>query len=177
METNWIDKIEVAQRQIVGAVGLFFEERDPIVIHAVVASAHQILVDLGKLKDVTSSVKGPSIAASKDQGSQLNYPYNFFKHADRDPESKINVGPLGDFTREFIMDAILMLQRLTGDIPFEAKVFWTWFVSKNPQDFENCGEEIKRMQEQKIGDWDFPTICHFLQFRNIAKSAIVGNKV
>jgi len=39
---------------------------------------------------------------------------------DRDPEGRINIGPLERFISDFIMDAVVMLQRLTNDIPKEA---------------------------------------------------------
>lgn len=103
----------------------------------------------------------------------INYPFNFFKHADRDADGMINIGPLKRFTSDFIMDAIVMLQQIAGDIPIEAKVFWSWFVSKCPQEFENCSEdgEIKKMQQQRLSDWDFPKICQFLGYAEIAGEA------
>ena len=78
---------------------------------------------------------------------QLSYPFNFLKHADRDPDAKINVGPMLRFSGEFIMETILLLQQIANDIPIEAKVFWTWFVSKYPQDFANLpdGSEIRKL--------------------------------
>ena len=133
MEAHWIDKQEVVRRQVREAVRLFFEERDPIVIHTLVASAHQILFDLGAPKDIASVVKNTEALRGAELQSFLrpiNYPYNFFKHADKDADAKINVGPLERFTQDFIMDAVVMLQRLCGVIPLEAKVYWTWFVSK-----------------------------------------------
>jgi len=40
MDVHWVDKVEVARRQIREAVRLFFEARDLVVIHTVIASAH-----------------------------------------------------------------------------------------------------------------------------------------
>ena len=42
------DKLDVIRRQIKEAVRLFFEERDRVVIHTIIASAHQILFVIGK---------------------------------------------------------------------------------------------------------------------------------
>ena len=172
MEVHWIDKLEVVRRQIREVVRLFFEQRDSVVIHTVVASAHQIIIDLGSTKGITSSIK--NTAALRGEELQrflrsINYPYNFFKHADRDPDKKINIGPLERYTQDFIMDAIVMLQRLSGDIPIEAKVYWSWFVSKYPEDFHDCpaGGEIKKMQEQGLADWDFVTIRQFLVYCDV----------
>lgn len=172
MEVRWIDKAEVARRQLSEAVRLFFEERDSVVIHTVIASAHQILFDIGKNKGVKSMLKNTEALRGReiqDHLRTINYPYNFLKHADRDPDGKINIAPLELFTGDFIMDAIVMLQQLTGSIPLEAKVFWFWFVSKYPQEFEDCpeGGAIKKMMEQRLAGWDFPTIRQFLSFCHI----------
>jgi hypothetical protein len=173
IETHWIDKVEVARRQIIEAVLLFFERRDAVVIHTIIASAHQVLFDIGRKRDVRSVLKS---RAPKDTELQrylksINYPYNFFKHADRDLNGKINIGPLERFTGDFIMDAIMMLQQLVGDIPTEAKVFWFWFVSKNPEGFENLPEdsEIRRMQQARLADWNFAKIRQFLSFCDIVQ--------
>jgi hypothetical protein len=181
METEWIDKVEVVNRQIKESVRLFFEQRDPVAIHTLIASAHQILFDLGKHKGVESVVKNTKVLEKK--GTQellknINYPYNFFKHADRDPESKINVAPLIELTEDFILDAIVMLQGAVGSIPFEAKVYWFWFVSKHHEGFDNlpADSEIRKMQEQNIGEWDFSTILEFIKFVDVFGGIDAANK-
>jgi hypothetical protein len=57
MESFWITKIDVARRQVSEAVRLFFAERDPVVIHTIIASAHQVLFDVGRSKGISSVVK------------------------------------------------------------------------------------------------------------------------
>jgi len=134
MDTQWIDKIDVVKRQIKESVRLFFEERDPVAIHTLIASAHQILFDLGKIKGIESLVKNTKALKDdkiKDFLRGINYPFNFFKHADRDPDSKINVTPLINLTEDLMLDAIILDQRINGSISFEAKIFWLWFVSKH----------------------------------------------
>lgn len=176
MEEYWIDKVEVARRQISEAVRLFFRERDPVVIHTIVASAHQILLDIGDGKGIKSALKKPGALQSEEPHRYLktiNYPFNFSKHADRDPGGLIDIGPLRQFAGDFIMDAIVMLQQAAGSIPMEAKVFWCWFLSKHPQEFENCpeGGEIRKMQQERLADWDFPTISEFLSYADVAGGA------
>jgi len=114
MEEIIIDKLEVVCRQIKEAVRLFFEERDRVVIHTIIASAHQILFDLGKQTHVKSVVRNTEELRKPEIQKYLrtiNYPYNFFKHADRDSAGRINIGPLDRLTSDFIMDAIVMLQQ------------------------------------------------------------------
>ncbi len=168
-ESDTIDKVAIVNRQIGEAVLLFFEERDHIVIHTIIASAHQILFDLGKSAGVDSSIKNTSKLNSQEIQEfmhSVNYPYNFFKNADKYPDKEIDIGPLGRLTQDYIMDAIVMLQQLTGEIPDAAKVFWHWFVSYYPEEFDNLPKDgvIPEMQQQKFGEWSFPAIVQCLSF-------------
>lgn len=169
MRTEWIDKVKVVNRQIKEAVRLFFNERDPVAIHTLIASAHQILFDLGKQKNIQSLLKNTaSLRKSEVQKfiRQINYPYNFFKHADKDPNSKINILPLIDLTVDFIFDAIVMLQQITGELPYEAKIYWLWFVSKYHEGFDNLPKdsEIKKFQEVDLGNLEFKDINKFIYY-------------
>lgn len=178
MEKILIDKTAIARRQISEAIRLFFNERDPVVIHTIVASAHQVLVDVGGNKGgVKTVLKNPDTVKADELRQYLktiNYPFNFFRHADRDPEKLINIGPLKELTGEFIMDAVLMLQQITGNLPVEAKVFWMWFVSKHPEGFDNLPDdsEIRKMQQQNLSKWDFPTISKLLIFADVVGDAV-----
>lgn len=64
------------------------------------------------------------------------------------------------------MDSILMLQKLNGDIPYEAQIFWHWFVSKYPEEFDNLPEdgEIAKMQELKMSEMSFKKISLFIKY-------------
>jgi hypothetical protein len=73
----WIDKREVAARQIAGAILMFFEGQEPVATHSVVAAAHQILIDLGAREDIHSIAKGPK--AQRDRHARLILAANFFK--------------------------------------------------------------------------------------------------
>ena len=87
MESNWLDKTDVVERQLQVAISLYFEERDPVAIHTLIAAAHQILFDLGKLKKVETIVKNTKALEGveiREFITAINYPYNFFKHADSD---------------------------------------------------------------------------------------------
>lgn len=176
MEQHWINKTDVAQRQIIETVRLFFESRDFVVIHTIIASAHQVLLDVGKELDIVSVIKNPEGLTREEFRNHIkiiNEPYNFFKHADKDPYGKINIAPIERFTSDFILDAIIMLQNIDGNLPIEAKVFWGWFVSTYPEEFENCPNDgaIKKMIAMSLNEWDFPTILQFLKFSEIIEEA------
>lgn len=167
-----VDKKAVASRLIKEAVWLFFNQRDNIAVHTVIASAHQVLFDIGQKKDIVSAVKNPGATNGLNFGEFLkgiNYPYNFFKHADRDAEDKINVYPLKRMTEDFIMDAILMLQNISGELPFEAKVYWHWFVSAYPEEFDNLAVDgqIAMMQKENYSTMSFKELAMFIEFGEV----------
>lgn len=169
MRTEWFDKVEVVNRQIKEAIRLFFDKRDPVAIHTLIASAHQILFDIGKRKHIKSAFKNTSSLKQSEVQKfirSINYPFNFFKHADKDQNSKINILPLIDLTVDFIFDAIVMLQQIGGELPYEAKIFWLWFVSKYHEGFDNLPEDsvTKRFQEVGIGDLEFKYINKFIYY-------------
>lgn len=139
----WIDKREVAARQIAAAVLMFFEGHDPVATHSVVAAAHQILIDLAAQEDMHSIVKGPK--AERERHARLNWAANFFKHADRDADGRINVAPLKELTAEFMMDAVYLLQRISSELPLEGKIYWHWFLKTRPELFVGSGPELDRM--------------------------------
>lgn len=175
VESDVVGKIDVVRRQIVEAVRLFFDERDTIVIHTLIASAHQILMDVGKGHGTLTAVKKMSNLGDGDVATfhnEVNYPYNYFKHANRDPNEKIDVGPLRRLTQDFIMDAIWMLLQLDGAIPFEAKVFWFWFVSFYHDEFDNLPSDgaIAQMQNQNIETWSFLDISAFIRLNKLLES-------
>ena len=133
-QPKWISKLEVAERQLREAVRLFFEERDPVATHSVAAAGHQVLLDIAAKQGTESLIKPKS--ASVPHMRSANYPTNFFKHADKDPQGRINIVPLNELNAELLMDAVLLFQRYAGRLFFEGKLFWTWYVSKNRSLFE-----------------------------------------
>jgi len=172
MQSRIIGKVDVVAAQLSEAIRLFFEQRDLIVVHTLVASAHQILFDLGKKQGVESQIK--SLDNLRDDDVQellrgVNYPYNFFKHADRDPEAKIDVGPLFQFTADYLMDGVLMLQTIAGSLPIHARIYWAWFVSYYHEQFENLPPdgEVARLQQQELGSKSFDELAAFLKYAEL----------
>jgi hypothetical protein len=131
--------------------------------------AHQVLTDLGNASGVAGLLKGKGQSAERLRN--LNYAANFFKHADKDPNGRINIEPLRDFTGEFLMDAVVLLQRLDGEIPIEAKIFWSWFVTKHKELFEGSGEAIQGMIDIGLNPDDFEGVVALLTFHDLQTAA------
>ena len=170
-----IGKLDVACRLINTAVRMYFRQEDLIAIHTVIASAHQVLFDIGRRRGITGALKrvgGLKNEEIRKHLQSINYPVNFFKHADRDPDSMIYVGPLLRFTEDFIMDAVLLLIGLTNDVPLEAKTYMAWFVSRYPDEFDDVPEdgELRRIQQLGVANWQLNEIDDFLRFGDLMKS-------
>jgi hypothetical protein len=166
---EWVNKTDVANRQLCAAVRMFFERRDPVVAHSIISAGHQILTDLCKLKGIDA----PRLRGKQKSGeevSRINVAANFFKHADRDADGRINIEPLAEFNAEFLMDAAFMALNLFGnDTPMEMKIYCSWFVSKHPDLFKNV-KSVPRFDEFGIPVDDFKSIAALLLFNEIATS-------
>ena len=135
---EWINKIEVATREVRTSVRFIFEETDPIIVHSIISAAHQILSDLSRQHQRARSMVKPPGCNRK----LLNNAANFFKHADRDPSERINIEPLPEMNSMLLVDAIVMLQTISGSLPMEAKIFWAWYMVNREEDFAGAGQVI-----------------------------------
>ena len=89
MET--ISKLDGARRHLDEAIKLFFEDRDPLVVHTLAAAAQGTLRDVAKAtgaERLSILHDHPGIPAEhrKTWINSINAPRNFFKHADKDHE-------------------------------------------------------------------------------------------
>lgn len=165
-DKQWVTKVDVARRQIVAAIRMFFERTDPIVAHSVISAGHQILTDLGAKSRIDGLLRGRN--QSREERAKWNIAANFFKHADNDPHARLNVEPLPELNAEFLMDAVLLLQNISGDLPIEAKIFWSWFVGTREELFENIPREmLPRLPEMGLDANNFQEIAEFLRFGDL----------
>lgn len=167
-KTELIGKLDVVERQLKEAIKLFFEKRDIVTIHTIVASAHQILFDLGDKDGVVSALKNKNNISSDEfweYVKKINYPYNFFKHADRDPDKKINVVPLKRFSSDFILDGVVMFQKINGKLFIEGKIFWAWFLSNFKEEFKDIPEDssLGYLKGLELGDKNFEWILNLIE--------------
>jgi len=129
-----LTKQDVAIRQLITAIRLFFDDGDPISIFSLAANSWEIIDVLCNEKNIdsVSNQTRENISNGKDlKYDYINSPYrNFFKHADRDPK-----GTLQDFEASHT-DSILFLgvedyTRLFNKSPIELQVFQLWFIATN----------------------------------------------
>jgi len=131
-----ITKLDGARRHLDQAIRLFFEDRDPLVVHTLAAAAQGTLRDIARVND--SQFKSilhdhPDIPDDhrKDWVNALNAPRNFFKHADRDPQGVLEFDPSVNIST--LLDAVLLCGSLSNEYLSAANVFMGWFTTKFPE--------------------------------------------
>ena len=130
-----IKKIDAAQRQIDFAIILWFKGADTIATHTLACSAHQIIHEINQSKKDTYLLFN-SIYIKNERRcyfmSILKHSYNFFKHANRDPdpEGMIEFDP--SFTEDFILFTILGIESLGYNLNITSKIFLvhTLFINR-----------------------------------------------
>jgi hypothetical protein len=126
-----LTKLEVARRQLVTAIRLFFDGRDEIAVFTLASNAWEIvdaLCTMSGIDTLSSEAQGRLDEGVSLKRDFINSPYrNFFKHADRDPDAVLT-----DFS-DHRSDGLLMLAvedylRLTGNGPVELQIYQLWYL-------------------------------------------------
>ena len=131
-----IEKVEAARRNLAAAVRLFFDRDDPIAIHTLAAAAQGVIRDVARTRGLahTSILHDhPNIPADarKEWIKILNAPRNFFKHADADPNGSLEFDESANET--LLLDACLILSKISDRALSEANVYLGWFTTANPK--------------------------------------------
>jgi len=95
-ESIKITKLDAAERQLLEAIRLFFEERDPVCVHTLAAAAVGVLDDLARSKGMSRPLRDSARIAPEHRNdwiAAINAAQNFFKHADRDPDASLEFRP------------------------------------------------------------------------------------
>ncbi|MFT3930807.1 MAG: hypothetical protein QM709_10995 [Spongiibacteraceae bacterium] len=147
-----LTKRDVARRQLVTAINLLFENRDRVSIYTLAANAWEIIDSLCNkpIIESFSNQTRENLSAGEDlKHDYINKPYrNFFKHADRDPNSVL------PYLNEKTVDSVVFLAvedyiRLYKQSPIELQVFQLWYLAVNPSKIASqaIDKAIKNIQE------------------------------
>ncbi|MGA2331257.1 MAG: hypothetical protein ABSG75_05805 [Syntrophales bacterium] len=133
MASQTIDKLEAACRQLNTAIFLWFHDGDAVSIHTLACSAHQIVHDINHRRGGRDLLYDSLMFKDEYRRQAIHYlkqHYNFFKHAEKDPEGGIEFDPL--VTEIFIMFTSLGLE-LLGHSPDEVRgAFNIYYSLCNP---------------------------------------------
>lgn len=149
-----ISKTDAARSQLCEAIMLFFERRDPVSIHTLAWAALEIIhchlpVNNGNVSEMYAFTHYHSIYIKEEYkkifANKLREARNFFKHAARDLDKKIQFKP--ELNECVLLEAVLCYCRLEEHalttIP-EIQIFMSWLILKYP---ESLLEEYKKSSE------------------------------
>lgn len=145
-----LGKIDVARRQLITSIRMFFFDWDPVSLHTVAAAAHGVLRDLAKHRGIAKSFKDSPLiapAARRDFLRAVNLPQNFFKHGNDDPNGKMAFRYQG--TSLFLLDAILLYISLETELAYEIRVFLVWAQLRFPDllCLESVEHDLKQIRD------------------------------
>jgi hypothetical protein len=144
-----VGKLEAGKRLLGEAITLFFEERDPLAIHTLAASAQGVLRDIA----IATNAEHASILHDhpyvrperrKEWINAINAPRNFLKHADKDPDGVLEFDEIEN--ENLLLDAVLLYATVSETPLSAANVFMGWFTTKHP-------ELREAISHNQIGDY------------------------
>ncbi len=128
--TITLGKLEAASRQLRTAITLWFDERDPVSVHALAFAAYEIFHTVSAhrdpyRRDLLFDSDWIKDEFRRDWKKHIRREANFFKHGDRDPEGSIDFNP--DLSEWFILFATYV-RGLCGAPQSEAATLFTWWL-------------------------------------------------
>jgi hypothetical protein len=132
---SWqLSKFDVAERQLLQAIRLFFQRGDEISVHTLAEAAAQVLYDTKELHGGGSSIFRDSDRIRPERKKEwLQHVFrsrNFFKHADKDAAS------LHEFKASFnhfsLLDAVNLYASAKRAWTPETLAFFCWFSLNYP---------------------------------------------
>lgn len=146
LPTPWkLTRREVAGRELVTAIQLFFNDGDPVVVHLIAAACEDICVPIvrGKgqkpFRDEIEEMVRPEYLESWRLRQKA--PYNFFKHGGANPDEELDFFDprMNDMK---LMSACYDYLRAFGNIPMPATVFMGWHLAEYPQLLTDYGAKL-----------------------------------
>lgn len=164
-----LTKLDAAERQLNQAIKLFFAEDDAVSIHTLAEAASQVLADIGKTLGVESLARDSNLIREEKKKEWLKAIFtsrNFFKHADKDPNSVHDFNPqMNVYT---LLDCVCMHVDITKKWTPETHMYLVWCELAHPELFE------KRLSDaafEKLGGLPDPSNKQlFLEVINLRRT-------
>ena len=151
-----LSKFDVAERQLLQAIRMFFGDEDPVSIHTLAEAAAQVLNDIGDKYGAKSIFRDSDKIREEKMKEWLGHIFksrNFFKHANRDKDE------LHEFKDEFndfsLLDAINMYTTIKQKWVPETLVYLAWFAVAHPNLMKD-GTDWSKMFEAARQDGNLP---------------------
>ena len=176
MEEIVVTKFDVAERQLLQSIHMFFREDDIISTHTVIEAANQVFSDIGKDYGVKSILRDNDIILPAKRKFWLNELFrsrNFFKHADRDKDDKHEFKSMfNDFS---LFDGVSMHRSIRKVSVPETLLFEAWFYLTYP-DLLVDGSKIQLLIASMLEKQDFPKVENKEDWYGLLKSLRDGSE-
>jgi hypothetical protein len=173
-----LTKRDVARRQLMTAIELFFQNKDLVSVLSLATNAWEVVDALCTRAGVVSmsNQARENVRAGKDlKIHYINQPCrNFFKHADTDPDAVLE-----EFDEKSV-EGILFLAvedyiRLFKQSPLELQVFQAWYLAINEEKIAESEKErvSRRVEELFPGILDVPRSGQLKMGLNVLMNALL----
>lgn len=137
-----LTKLEVGRKQLDAALEMWFSDFDPVPVHTLAAAAHEIFADICKHRGLPALLFDQEFYRPGKAGfarKELHRHYNFFKHANSDPDGAIAFS--AEMTEGFVVMAIEGWRKLGGDRLEIDEAFMVYFLMRRPEIHRTDSEE------------------------------------
>lgn len=157
-EIQLITKLGAARRQLVTAIRLFFDDREPVSVHTLAHASWRIIRDLCNFEERVTFLEVHAAKhdlALRDVYARARQFRNFFEHAKEDPNAEI------EFSDELNDDALAaatldLFELCNGKLPVEAWALIAWFTAMYPDSIPREDETVRFWR--KVAADNFPRI-------------------
>jgi hypothetical protein len=126
-----LTKIDVAIAQLRTAIRLFFQDADSVSVYVLASASREILTNLGNKLRLETYLDDMARWLETDVDTlrdKVVRPYNFMKHADRDPTATLD-GFSDEYNDGLLFCACRDLALVAKGLPVEAQVYDVWFIA------------------------------------------------
>ncbi len=134
--TAIITKIEAACRQLDTAIRLLFANEDKVAIHTLAVAAANLFADIAEYRNAGVSwrthARDDSGLSMKSLKTVMHKEWNFFKHANNDPDGTLH------FNEQISEDIMFMASLDCGDLHSSTcliQAFQIWYIAVHPERF------------------------------------------
>jgi hypothetical protein len=129
-----VTKFDAMRRQLDTAINLWFSDADPIAIHTLASASHEILHHLYRKRGLKHLLYDEPSVTEENRATfmiAVKRAANFFKHASKDVNDKINFNPSTNEMLFFF--SIMGLGRMKENLTMLDNAFLLWFYINRPE--------------------------------------------
>ncbi len=183
-----LTKLELAKRELLGAIELFLEDRDSVTYYLLAYASHEIIRNIANSKGVNSILKDDSVNMIKEDAFEkflsrrygneykrhkkknldkkieffINSDYYETKHGGSDPDQQITIH--WGTALIIMVDSIEMLKGIGEKIQIEHIAFMIWINKINPEIYGSATVKSLKCFEDVYGEIESKEDClNFVQ--------------